>query len=70
MTTITSDPPPFSLEDSLLRVNDLMRCAAAVAYEAGDNLTGNSRDMVFSAVHNLATAKEELERSLAYVETR
>ncbi|RMQ42248.1 hypothetical protein ALQ04_01095 [Pseudomonas cichorii] len=35
MLKITPDPP-IQLEETLLRVSDLLRCASAAAYETGD----------------------------------
>jgi hypothetical protein len=46
------------LEKSLLRISDLLRCTAAVAYESGENRTGTDRDLAFSAVHLLDVIKD------------
>ncbi|MFJ4144019.1 DUF6124 family protein [Pseudomonas sp. NPDC089734] len=70
MTTVTPDLPRQTLEESLLHVSDLLRCAAATAYETGDCLNGPKRDLAFSVVHLIGMAKMELERSLAQVEPR
>ena len=70
MKKLTPDPPPPSLEESLLHVSDLLRCAAATAYETGDTLNGPKRDLTFSVVHLIAMAKAELDRSLERVEPR
>ncbi|RMR51206.1 hypothetical protein ALP84_00653 [Pseudomonas cichorii] len=69
---INSTPalPLQSLEESLLHVSELLRCAAATAYETGDTLNGPKRDLAFSVVHLIGMAKTELERSLARVEVR
>ncbi|MFK7700999.1 DUF6124 family protein [Pseudomonas caspiana] len=72
MTIVTSAPPQTSLEQSLLHVSDLLRCAAATAtaYESGDSLNGPKRDLAFSVVHLISMARTELDRSLAGVEAR
>lgn len=67
MINSTPSPPlPTSLEDSLIQVSDILRCASATAtaYETGDNLDGLKRDLAFSVVHLINMAKAELERSL------
>ena len=70
MIKVTPDPPQPTLEESLQHVSDLLRCAAATAYETGDSLNGPKRDLAFSVVHLIGMAKTELERSLARVESR
>ncbi|WP_349971336.1 DUF6124 family protein [Pseudomonas caspiana] len=70
MKKLTPDPPLPTLEESLLHVSDLLRCAAATAYETGDTLNGSKRDLAFSVVHLIAMAKAELDRSLERVEPR
>ncbi|MBX8537812.1 hypothetical protein K5D33_24230 [Pseudomonas cichorii] len=70
MNDSTPSPPFPSLEESLLHVSDLLRCAAATAYETGDTLNGPKRDLAFSVVHLIGMAKAELERSLAHIEVR
>jgi len=70
MKKLTPDPPLPSLEESLLHVSDLLRCAAATAYETGDSLNGPKRDLAFSVVHLIGMAKAELDRSLERVEPR
>jgi hypothetical protein len=67
MSDITSISP---LERSLVHVADLLRCAAAVAYETGDTLNGTKRDLVFSVMHMLCAARKELEQTLASIEAR
>ncbi|MCF5162802.1 hypothetical protein GIW45_01485 [Pseudomonas congelans] len=65
MINSTPSPPlPTSLEDSLIQVSDILRCASATAYETGDNLDGLKRDLAFSVVHLINMARAELERSL------
>jgi hypothetical protein len=70
MKKVTPDPPLQTLEESLLHVSDLLRCAAATAYETGDSLNGPKRDLAFSVVHLIGMAKTELDRSLERVEAR
>lgn len=67
MIKVTPDPPFPSLEESLLHVSDLLRCAAATAYETGDSLNGPRRDLAFSVVHLIGMDKAELDRSLERV---
>ena len=57
-----------TLEQSLLYVSELLRCASATAYETGDSLNGPKRDLAFSVVHLINMAKTELDRSLSTVE--
>lgn len=61
---------PNTLEQSLLHIDELLSCAAATAYETGDNLNGPKRDLAFSVVHLIGMAKTELARSLVRVESR
>ncbi|AHF68457.1 MULTISPECIES: DUF6124 family protein [Pseudomonas] len=70
MKKVTPDPPGNTLEESLLHVSDLLRCAAATAYESGDSLNGPKRDLAFSVVHLIGMARTELDRSLERVEPR
>lgn len=44
---------------------DLLRCAAASACEAADNLKGSQRDLAFSVMHMINMARALLNRSLA-----
>ncbi|EPF64482.1 DUF6124 family protein [Pseudomonas syringae] len=68
LNSTPSPPLPNSLEDSLMQVSDILRCASATAYETGDNLDGLKRDLAFSVVHLINMAKTELERSLECVQ--
>ncbi|WP_404942817.1 DUF6124 family protein, partial [Pseudomonas protegens] len=43
---------------------DLLRCAAATAYDAADNLRGANRDLAFSVVHMIDLAKALVDKSL------
>jgi hypothetical protein len=70
MTKATSATPESTLEQSLLHVSELLRCAAATAYESGDSLNGPKRDLAFSVVHLIGMAESELNRSLTRVEAR
>jgi hypothetical protein len=65
---VTPDPSVPSLEESLLHISELLRCAAA--YESGDSLNGPKRDLAFSVVHLIGMARRELDRSLERVEPR
>jgi hypothetical protein len=67
MTDVTPTPP---LEEALLHISDLLKCAVAVAYEAGDNLSGSKRDLVFSVMHMITSARKDLEQTLASIEMR
>ncbi|SQG00411.1 Uncharacterised protein [Paucimonas lemoignei] len=59
-----------TLEQDLLRANDLLRCAAATAYETSDQLTGQKRDLACSVMHLVEMAQGLIERSLTTVESR
>jgi hypothetical protein len=43
MTKVTPGSP-HNFEENLVRVSELLRCAAATAYETCDQLTGQKRD--------------------------
>jgi hypothetical protein len=64
MLKITPDPPPQSLEESLIHASDLLRCATATAYESADHLSGSKRDLAFSVVHLIDMARTAVDRSL------
>ncbi|MCV4288442.1 DUF3077 domain-containing protein [Pseudomonas capsici] len=70
MNKVTPDPPIFSLEESLLHISELLRCAAASAYESGDSLNGPKRDLAFSVVHLIGIAGTELDHSREQIEPR
>lgn len=53
-----------SCEEALVRASDLLRCAAATAYESANHLHGSIRDLAFSTVHMIDMAKALLDRSL------
>jgi hypothetical protein len=56
--------PNVSNEEALVRASDLMRCAAATAYESASQLQGAARDLAFSAVHMIDMAKALVDRTL------
>ncbi|MBC3957943.1 MULTISPECIES: hypothetical protein [Pseudomonas] len=70
MTSSTPAPPHKSLEDSLIQVSDILRCASAAAYETGDALSGAKRDLAFSVVHLIDIARTRLDHSLEDVASR
>ena len=49
---------------ALAHVADLLRCAAATAYESADHLSGNKRDLAFSVVSLIDLARSAVEKSL------
>ena len=61
---------PINLEENLVRVSELLRCAAATAYETCDQLTGQKRDLACSVMHLVEMAQGLVERSLTSVEAR
>jgi len=56
MKKIVPDPPHIS-EEALLRISDLLRCAAATAYESGDQRQGAKRDLAFAVLYLIDMAK-------------
>lgn len=54
----------ISGEEALVHALDLLRCAAATAYESANHLQGASRDLAFSTVHMIDMAKAMVDRSL------
>jgi len=71
--TPTSPPPsvdPFvarndlSMLEALNHASELLRCAAATAYEAADALKGAQRDLGLSVVHMINMARSMVDRSL------
>ncbi|MEJ5057822.1 MULTISPECIES: DUF6124 family protein [unclassified Pseudomonas] len=54
----------ISSEEALVHASDLLRCAAATAYESANHLQGSNRDLAFSAVHMIDMAKAMVDRSL------
>ncbi|WPN45466.1 MULTISPECIES: DUF6124 family protein [unclassified Pseudomonas] len=53
-----------SCEEALLHASDLLRCAAATAFESASHLFGANRDLAFSTVHMIDMAKAMVDRSL------
>jgi hypothetical protein len=49
--------PPHTFEETLLRLFDLLRSAAAVIYESGDQLEGSRCDLPFAAMYLVDMAK-------------
>ncbi|UXZ96109.1 DUF3077 domain-containing protein [Pseudomonas phytophila] len=60
----------INLEENLSRASDLLRCAAATAYESSDQLSGRKRDLAFSVMHLVEMAQALVERPLEGVEAR
>jgi len=60
----------INLEENLSRACDILRCAAATAYESSDQLSGRKRDLAFSVMHLVEMAQALVERSLEGVEAR
>ncbi|MFA7944377.1 DUF6124 family protein [Pseudomonas brenneri] len=56
--------PAVSSEEALIHASDLLRSAAAIAYELADNKLGGTRDLAFSVVYLIDMAKAMLERPL------
>ena len=56
--------PGISQEEALVHASDLLRSAAATAYESANNHQGNHRDLAFSVVYLIDMAKAMVERSL------
>ncbi|KPA90432.1 MULTISPECIES: DUF6124 family protein [Pseudomonas] len=54
----------LSAEEAMIYASDLLRCAAATAYEAADALQGSSRDLAFSVVHMIDMAKAMVDRAM------
>lgn len=61
---------PINLEENLARACDLLRCAAATAYESSDQISGRKRDLAFSVMHLVEMAQALVEHSLKCVESR
>ena len=56
--------PGISQEEALVHASDLLRSAAATAYESASSHQGNQRDLAFSVVYLIDMAKAMVERSL------
>ncbi|BAP42743.1 putative uncharacterized protein [Pseudomonas sp. StFLB209] len=68
--SIVIPAPPMHLEDTLLRVDQILRCAVATAYEAGEQLSGQQRDLAFSVMHLAEMAQSLVNQSLQAIEVR
>ncbi|MGY4640505.1 DUF6124 family protein [Pseudomonas sp. TE24901] len=62
--TLFAIKPGISQEEALVHASDLLRSAAATAYESASNHHGNQRDLAFSVVYLIDMAKAMVERSL------
>ncbi|WDU64359.1 DUF3077 domain-containing protein [Pseudomonas poae] len=56
--------PGISQEEALVHASELLRSAAATAYESASSHQGNHRDLAFSVVYLIDMAKAMVERSL------
>ena len=56
--------PGIGHEDALVHASDLLRSAAAAAYESASSREGNQRDLAYSVVYLIDMAKAMVERSL------
>jgi hypothetical protein len=50
--------------EALNHASELLRCAAATAYESADALKGGQRDLAFSVVHMITMARSMVDSSL------
>ncbi len=62
--------PGISHEDALVHASDLLRSAAATAYESASSHQGNHRDLAFSVVYLIDMAKAMVERSMQVPEAQ
>ncbi|MEN1832176.1 DUF3077 domain-containing protein [Pseudomonas lijiangensis] len=71
---LVPDPPVFGLsppdstidchETQLAHVSDLLRCAGATAYEGGDALNGQQRDLIMASMHLISQAQGVIDKML------
>jgi hypothetical protein len=54
----------LSMLEALNHASELLRCAAATAYESADALKGPQRDLGLSVVHMINMARSMVDRSL------
>ncbi|BAQ81908.1 DUF6124 family protein [Pseudomonas sp. St29] len=54
----------LSSEEAMIHASDLLRCAAATAYDAANHLQGANRDLAFSVVHMIDLAKALVDKCL------
>jgi hypothetical protein len=58
-------PTPLKSPEQLFNdAHELLRCAAATAYESADNLTGSQRDHALSVVHLIEMAQTKVDAAL------
>lgn len=57
MTSKLVPDPPHTTEETLIRIDEILRCAAAVVYESGDQCSGSKRDLPFAAMYLIDMAK-------------
>jgi hypothetical protein len=62
--TLFAIKPDITQEEALVHASDLLRSAAATAYESANSHQGNQRDLAFSVVYLIDMAKAMVERSL------
>ena len=63
-TAMLAIPHSVNSEAALAQASDLLRCAGACANEAGNGLSGPSRDLVLSVMHLVELAKGYVDKSL------
>ena len=68
--TLFAIKPGISQEEALIHASDLLRSAAATAYESASSHQGNQRDLAFSVVYLIDMAKAMVERSLLQPEAQ
>ena len=66
--TSSEESNAADIQPNLTHALEFLRCAAATAYELGDNLSGSKRDLAFTAMHMAEMAKVMVERSLGILE--
>ena len=68
--TLFAIKPGISQEEALVHASDLLRSAAATAYESASSHQGSHRDLAFSVVYLIDMAKAMVERSLQVPEAQ
>jgi len=68
--TLFAIKPGISQEEALVHASDLLRSAAATAYESASSHQGSHRDLAFSVVYVIDMAKAMVERSLLAAEAQ
>ena len=68
--TLFAIKPGITQEEALVHASDLLRSAAATAYESASSHQGNQRDLAFSVVYLIDMAKAMVERSMQAPETQ